>query len=266
MRVAPSTPGLDRIEARFVGHAFDPHRHDTYALGITISGVQSFGYRGAERHSTRGKVIVLHPDEMHDGHAGCEDGFCYRMLYVEPHLIAAALGDASHALPFVSEAVSSDGALADAVCLAVADLDMPLDELQRDAILADLATALEALSDNPRPHGGGSRPDTAMARVRALLEASIETGVSSAELEKVSGCDRYATARHFRSCFGTSPHRYLVMRRLDRAKARMLTGASIAEAAAESGFADQSHLTRHFRKAYGMTPGRWLGLARPKAC
>ncbi|MGI9412587.1 MAG: AraC family ligand binding domain-containing protein, partial [Hyphomicrobiales bacterium] len=36
--VAPSRPGLERIEARFSGHAFDPHRHDTYAIGYTMSG------------------------------------------------------------------------------------------------------------------------------------------------------------------------------------------------------------------------------------
>ena len=263
MRIAPSSPGIDRIEARFNGHAFDPHRHDTYALGITTSGVQCFGYRGAERHSTTGKVIVLHPDETHDGHAGCEAGFCYRMLYVEPHLIAAALGSDSQALPFVSDPVSGDDALARSISAAVCDLDAPLDELERDAVLADLAAALCAASDNTEQSVRIPALLPEMMRVRACIEDSIETGVSSADLEQVSGLDRYATARHFRICFGTSPHRYLVMRRLDRAKTSMLTGLTIADAAADSGFADQSHLTRHFRKAYGMTPGRWLALTRP---
>ncbi|HLY54846.1 MAG TPA: AraC family ligand binding domain-containing protein [Stellaceae bacterium] len=35
-------PGdLDRIEARFSGLAYAPHRHDTYAIGITLAGVQT---------------------------------------------------------------------------------------------------------------------------------------------------------------------------------------------------------------------------------
>ena len=44
--VHSQTPRLERLEAYFGGHAYDPHRHDTYAVGITLAGVQSFHYRG----------------------------------------------------------------------------------------------------------------------------------------------------------------------------------------------------------------------------
>jgi hypothetical protein len=63
MRIAPSSSGFERVEAFFSGHGFDPHRHDAYAIGFTLHGVQSFRYRGAPRHSLPGQVFVLHPDE-----------------------------------------------------------------------------------------------------------------------------------------------------------------------------------------------------------
>ena len=90
MRAAPSTPGLERIEARFCGHGFDPHRHDSYAIGFTLEGVQAFRYRGTVERSTPGQVFVLHPDELHDGYAGTGAGFRYRILYVEPRRIHEA--------------------------------------------------------------------------------------------------------------------------------------------------------------------------------
>ena len=74
--------------------------------------------------------------------------------------------------------------------------------------------------------------------------------------------DRYQLARHFRRVMGTSPHRYLVMRRLDRARRELQAGAGLADAAVAAGFSDQAHFTRHFRKTYGMTPGRWVALSR----
>jgi AraC-like DNA-binding protein len=58
------------------------------------------------------------------------------------------------------------------------------------------------------------------------------------------------------------------MRRLQQARRMIETGEPLAEIAAETGFADQSHLNRHFKKAFGMTPGRWAALTRdgmPKA-
>jgi len=60
--------------------------------------------------------------------------------------------------------------------------------------------------------------------------------------------------------FGTSPHRYLIMRRLQKCKDMMRAGTSLAETAFACGFADQAHFTRHFKNAFGMPPGRWLNL------
>jgi len=75
--------------------------------------------------------------------------------------------------------------------------------------------------------------------------------------------DRYRLIRHFRARFGTTPYRYLIMRRLQQARALITLGQPLAGIAAETGFSDQSHFNRHFRQAFGLTPGRWSELAAP---
>lgn len=255
--------GLQRLAARFAGHAYDAHRHETYGVGLTLWGAQSFHYRGALRTSRGDQVMVLHPDEIHDGHAGVPDGFGYRMLYVDPAVVSTALEGASP--PFVPEVVAHDPCLADLLREVFADFPRPLEPLAADAVVARLADRLASRSDSrsrPRP---GPIAHRAVARAREFLVAEPHRTVASDELENVTGLDRFALARQFRAAIGTSPHRYQVGRRLARAQAMIAEGVALSETAAATGFADQSHLTRHFSARFGLTPGRWAALARRDA-
>jgi AraC-like DNA-binding protein len=261
---APAQPGLERIEAYFAGHAYDPHRHDTYAIGYTLSGVQSFDYRGARLDSLKGNVVVLHPDELHNGRAGVASGFRYRMLYIEPRLIRDALGGRAKSLPFVRAAVSTYPRVLAALLPALDELDRPLESLEMDQIVLAIAQALLALDASVASGLRGATCAFAVEKARQFLDAHFGRVVASEELEALTGLTRYALARHFRARLGTSPYRYLTMRRLDRARCLMRAGHSLAEAAQACGFADQSHMTRHFRLAFGLPPGRWQALHVPE--
>jgi AraC-like DNA-binding protein len=255
-------PGVERLQARFHGHAYDPHRHETYAIGITRDGAQGFRYRGETRVSRAGQIMVLHPDEQHDGHAAVPEGFSYRMIYVDPALIGQALdhqGAGGRALPFVAEAVTRDGALAALLAEAFADFPGGFDALAGAALLAGLADALAR-----RGQLGSRRttatPHRALLRVRDYLDSEFAQPIDSADLERVAGLDRFSLARAFRSSFGSAPHRYLVARRVTAARNRIAVGTPLAEVAGACGFADQSHLNRHFKAHFGMTPGRYARL------
>ena len=82
---------VERIEASFSGLAYAPHSHDSYTFALTTGGVQSFHYRGELRHSLPGEVVILHPDEVHDGQAGTESPFSYRAISVDPMDVQAVL-------------------------------------------------------------------------------------------------------------------------------------------------------------------------------
>ena len=72
IRIASGAEGIERVEAHLHGQAFSPHRHDTYAIGITLTGIQTFNFRGDRWHCRPGQCHILHPDETHDGGAGTE--------------------------------------------------------------------------------------------------------------------------------------------------------------------------------------------------
>jgi len=65
-------------------------------------------------------------------------------------------------------------------------------------------------------------------------------------------------ARSFRRSFGTSAHRYLILKRIEIAKALLSeTNYSLVDVAAQTGFSDQAAFTRTFSNVVGVTPAKW---------
>ena len=258
LRQTEAVGGIELLEARLQRYSYRPHRHDTYAIGLTESGVQAFTYRGAAHASTPGLVVVLHPDEPHDGHAGTEEGFGYRQLYVAPAVIAEAVRaqcGAACALPFVRQPVATNPILAAAICAAFPHHPEPL---AIDEVVERVARGLLAADPSSRRPATLRLHDTAaVERARQFLDAETTRVVHSWELEAVTGLTRFELARQFRAGMGTSPYRYSLMRRLMRARTQIAQYRRLVDVAAETGFADQAHFTRRFTAAFGITPGQY---------
>jgi AraC-like DNA-binding protein len=263
LRYGAAAPGLQRAEVTLTKVAFSPHRHDRYALGVTLRGIQAFRYRGACRICLPGQLHLLHPDELHDGMPADDAGFSYRIVYVAPELVRDA--SANDRLPFVTDPVQTPRHAASRVWAVLADLlddiDEPISPLRAVDAAVGIADGLAALAD--RPVAAPLVIDTAgVRRAKDYLVENATVTTTATTLETVAGIDRYRLVRHFKAAYGTTPDRFRLLRRLDLARAAIEGGEPIALAAAAAGFADQSHLTRHFKRAFGTTPAQWCRLTR----
>jgi AraC-like DNA-binding protein len=66
----------------------------------------------------------------------------------------------------------------------------------------------------------------------------------------------YHFARQFKTATGLPPHRYVIARRVERAKHLLQAGTelSLAQVAARAGFSDQGQFSRHLQRHVGVTP------------
>jgi len=133
-----------------------------------------------------------------------------------------------------------------------------------DSLIVELAEGLMSAERGGRPAASPRVDVSAVERARRFLDAERTRVVHSSELEPITGLTRYDLARQFRIMLGTSPHRYLLMRRLAFARDRIHQQCPLVDVACEAGFADQAHFTRAFKSAFGLTPARYRALrARP---
>jgi AraC-like DNA-binding protein len=257
--------GIEFLEAWFQGHAYQKHRHDTYAICLTTTGVLAVDYRGTSEVSMPGQVVVLHPDEAHDGYSGTQEGFGYRQLYIEPALIFEAIQtmcSRAYSLPFVPTPVVKNRKLSTAIISAFQGTHEPL---EIDSLIVQVAEGLMEADPSCKQVLLPRHLDVpAIKRARQYLDTQKTRVVHSSELEEVTGLSRYELARQFRAMCGTSPYRYLLMRRLDFARHQLAQNRSLVEVALEAGFADQAHFSRMFKATFGITPTRYRALREPE--
>jgi AraC family transcriptional regulator len=136
-----------------------------------------------------------------------------------------------------------------------------LDHILADALNTALAVQITRLCGDPtaitlEPTNGLSRER--LNRVYDYVEAHLDDRLALADLAGVACLSPYHFSRSFKQAVGLGPQRYVMHRRLERAKTLMRrTNQPLAWVAQESGFTDQSHLTSIFRREMGVTPGQY---------
>ncbi|MNT52026.1 HTH-type transcriptional activator RhaS [compost metagenome] len=90
-----------------------------------------------------------------------------------------------------------------------------------------------------------------------MIDDDPAAALTLAELARACGLSRFQVLRACARATGLTPHAYQTQRRLLLARHLIRHGASLADAAVQGGFSDQSHMTRLFVRAYGVSPGRY---------
>lgn len=93
--------------------------------------------------------------------------------------------------------------------------------------------------------------------IRRRLADDVLAPPSLAELAAHAGLSRFQLLRRFAAGYGCTPHAFLLQQRAERARTLIRQGVELSDAAAATGFADQSHMTRIFTRQFGFTPGAW---------
>jgi AraC family transcriptional regulator len=168
---------------------------------------------------------------------------------------AVVLAPAAVAAPVAPEYGLEDGPL---LQLARALLGLAARRGGEEPLAAEALGAAVAERLAARAGGRPERERLGAGQLRAVaerVEAGLDARLRLADLAAAAGLSTFHFARAFRATVGEPPHRWVVARRLDRARDRLRAGDRPGDVALALGFADQAHLTRLFRRRFGTTPG-----------
>ena len=236
-----------------------PHWHDEYQLCLVHGGAGELFYRGVHHANPPWSLFIVHPGEVHSNRATVERGCDFRTINAAPEIreqAAEAVGFERHALPFFPSPVLLDDEALKRFQRLHELLEHPAARLERDASLLETLAHLvrRHAQDAPTPGKDGREPQ-GVGRVRDYLEAHFADEIPLQRLAAIARLSPYYLNRSFRRAFGLPPHAFQTQLRLAKARKLLRQGRLPATVAAETGFADQSHLTRRFKTVVGVTPG-----------
>jgi AraC-like DNA-binding protein len=251
---------MEVLKATYITHAFSRHSHESYAIGAIMAGVETFAYRGGTHHAAAGTLLVIHPGEVHTGYAGAQEGWQYRMIYPPVALIQQAAGEMglpqSH-IPFFPTTLTDPTLVAEFVALH-RSLEQSASPLERESrLLLWLARLVHRYGVWRSPCAECHRDQGIAQQVQTYLQDHYAETITLKDLSETVNMPPLKLLRLCRRELGLPPHRYLIQLRVRQAKHKIAAGMPLSLVAADTGFADQSHLTRHFKRLVGATPGQY---------
>ncbi|MGE4553595.1 MAG: AraC family transcriptional regulator [Desulfovibrionaceae bacterium] len=250
----PALPGVRGVRALGMAHEFERHVHESWCVGRMDAGGRLLELDGHTRIAPTGSVFVIPPGRPHACRPAPGPEPAYRVACLSPAALADVLAQIGPGPATLPAGVHHNPAAADALhALFQAHQGDPLD--QQECLLR-LAAALAAPPADPQDPEPAPPPgaDPAVARATTYLHDHLTDPVSLADLARHTGLGPWTLHRRFRRQTGITPHEYLVTLRVKHAAERLRHGAPPAEAAADAGFCDQSHLNRHFKRLTGLPP------------
>lgn len=249
---------LEALSFEGVSQSFPNHFHDYYVIGLVMSGTREMFCKKRSIMIGGGDVLLLEPADNH----GCvqEDGGAFD--YIALNISESVMRKLSEEItgesvkPAFSENVVRDAELSELIQKLHSLIFEDSGEFEKEETLLLLISHI--LENYGQPFLRTVSPNGEdVERVCAFMNDHYGEHIGLDELCRIGRMSRSTLLRSFAKYRGITPYRYLQSVRINRAKELLEQGAPPIEAAAVTGFSDQSHFTNAFHTFFGLSPAAY---------
>lgn len=231
------------------------HFHSSFSLGLILAGHTCFSLGKKKYVAESGDIVLIAPGQAHSCNPVGETPRSYRMAHINALWFHGSLGPAlcqKDGLQVATPLIRDAGLFAEACDL----FDMACaGTVMTEPVLTALLTKMHDRHQCFLPASEAQRPTISTLAESSVAERIMAGDYSVSELAHSIGVRRESFSRSFHQATGLPPSSYLHCLRLEHGRHMLQEGRSVAEAAAASGYVDQSHFHRMFVKYCSVTPG-----------
>ncbi|KJY84364.1 AraC family transcriptional regulator [Vibrio galatheae] len=249
---------ISLIEANYQSFAFSRHYHLDFHIGLITAGQQKFHYQGASHYVGQGQLVLMPPDELHDGQSMLDSGYQTRVFEIDPTWLSelAQLKQSTSQVHFKQLIISDQ------------QVFQPLSQLHQ--LLA--TNHVSQLAKDCLPYEGFERlfshyvgleqkravplGNQSMESLKEYLLHNLDQPVRLEQLSQLCQLSPTQFQRHFKAKVGLTPYAWLSRLRMEQGMKLLKLGISGTEVAHQVGFYDQAHFSKAFKSTYGVNPSQ----------
>lgn len=246
---------ISLIDGHYQSFAFKRHYHLNYHLGLITDGNQQYFFNGASHHAGPGQLVIMPPDEIHDGQPA-QQSYKVKVFSITPDWLTRQARELSGRgqISFPCHKVT-DHQLFSQLSQLHSKLDDPrYPQLAKDSMPVEYFSRLLGNYSQLRPRQVVPLGSKELHQLRDYLMANLDQKISLDSLASLCDLTQSQLLRQFKKATGMTPYAWLARLRLEQAMALLKAGYRGTEVAHHVGFYDQAHFTRAFRLAYGVLP------------
>lgn len=246
-------------KAHFNNYGFDKHVHEDYTIGVIFEGQMDAFVDGTKKQLNKASIITINPDETHACQTKYKEGYKHYSIYLKPNFIKK-LQDENF---FDKELIFSKGSLqneylaANLIRLIAQNENNLSSKLDFECQMVSTLNTLFLSNSKAKLQLSLSSHDKMIEKAKEFINDNISNDLSLDDISNELDISKYHFLRLFKQKTFLSPHSYLMLKRIEKAKDSLQKGESLVNTAYMCGFNDQSHLNRRFKSQVGITPGEY---------
>jgi AraC-like DNA-binding protein len=249
---------ISLIEADYQDFAFTRHYHLDFHIGLIVGGQQKFHYQGTQHQVGSGQLVIMPPDEIHDGRSMLKSGYQTRVFSLEPEWLTslAQLKKPSELIHFKQIIVAQKDIFQSLVWLHQTLKTNNVCQLAQDCLPYEGFEKLFRYYSNIEQKPAVALGNQSIATLKEYLIANIDQPVRLEQLSELCQLSPTQFQRHFKAKMGLTPYAWLCRLRMEQSMKLLKMGIGGTEVAYQVGFYDQAHFSKAFKATYGVNPSQ----------
>ena len=257
---------LDNLELLHISNTtyhYPRHIHAEHSIVLMLQGVETTTCRGTCYKAYPGDLVLINAEEVHSSKS-INTG--YRAIKINQKTLSRILSQMigrNLETPYFPELIINDTTIFRLLLNLHLKLEQNISPLEKESEFLSTIGLLLARQNKNRPtlKPVGKEPRY-IKLIRDYLKSHYAGNVTLADLTLITNLSPFYLLRVFHNQVGVPPHEYQTQVRIAQARKLLRNGMSISQAALETGFFDQSHLSRNFKRIVGTTPGQYLSQSK----